>query len=83
MLLNNVAESISKAETATLMRKLAKAMSETAQNLEQYNELLAIAIKDCVMCHEFEELNKKRARKSILIKFCTATSRSWRCTKLL
>ena len=66
MLLDSAVEKITKVQTSSLMKTMARAMSETAQNLEQYNELLAMAIKDCVLCHEFAEFNKKRARNTLL-----------------
>jgi hypothetical protein len=60
MVLNNIAEQVTKTDVQSLMKRLSSAMASTANNLAEYNQLITDAIKDCAMCHELGEFQKKR-----------------------
>lgn len=50
MLLNNLAEQMTKVDVSALMKRLASGLSATAQNLSEYNQLITDALKDCAIC---------------------------------
>lgn len=62
MVLNSVSDKIEKDQAIGIMNKLSEAMASTAENLAHFNQLLTSAIKDCSLCHDWLDFDKKLTR---------------------